>query len=143
MLQVLLPYVLTLIVNGNNEVLLDYRQNTQWFNNHYGLIGGQIEDKESAKKALAREVFEEIKITFEEQDAEFAHVMHFMGINKPCIALFYTVKKWSGNITNKEENKHTELKWFPIDKLPDNIIPRHKKAIELALKGISYSEDNW
>ncbi len=144
LLQMLFPYVLAIIVNNNNEVLLGHRINTEWFSNYYGLLGGKIEQDESATQALARELFEEIGITIAEQDAQFAHVMHFYGVDQtPCIALFFVIRSWQGEIQNKEPHKNAALEWFPLDKLPDNMIPRHAKALELISKSILYSEDNW
>ncbi len=141
--QVLLPYVLALIINTENQVLLEYRTNTQWFAHYYGLVGGSIGEHESAMQALAREVYEEIGITFNSQDAQFVHVMHFMGETRPCVAFFYIIRTWQGDIINKEKNKHDHLAWFSLDNLPDQLIPRHRKALELIAQKISYSEDNW
>jgi 8-oxo-dGTP diphosphatase len=143
MSQTLLPYVLAVIVNNNNEVLLAQRKNSEWFNNYYGLIGGKIEQQESATQALAREVAEEIGITFDSDRAEFAHVMHFMGETEPCIALFFLIRTWQGELTNREPEKNDHISWFSLDKLPENLIPRHKKALKLISKKILYSEDNW
>jgi 8-oxo-dGTP diphosphatase len=143
MSQILLPYVLAVIINNNNEVLLAQRKNSDWFNNYYGLIGGKIEQQESAKQALAREVTEEIGITFDFDKAEFAHVMHFMGETEPCIALFFVISSWHGELTNRELDKHDHISWFAVDKLPENLIPRHRKALELISKKIVYSEANW
>ena len=139
-----LPYVLALIINNNNEVLLGHRINTEWFPENYGLIGGKIEDNESATEALAREIFEETGLVIAKDDAHFAHIMHFKGVdNNPCIALFFVVQTWHGTLHNKEPDKNEKIEWFPLDKLPKNIIPRHAKAIELISKSILYSEDNW
>ena len=141
--QILLPYVLALIINEKNEVLLEYRKNTEWFSDQYGLAGGKIDGTESATQALVRELLEELGITVAPKDVEFAHVMHFMGEDAPCVAFFYTIRTWQGDINNLEKNKHDHLSWFPLDKLPEKIIPRHKKALELIAKGVLYSEDNW
>ncbi len=143
-LQVLFPYVLALLINDNNEVLLGRRINAEWFSNHYGLLGGKIENNESAKQALARELFEEIGITINEHDAQFAHVMHFYGIDQtPCIALFFVIHSWRGEIENKELHKNAALEWFPLDTLPATMIPRHAKALTLLAEKILYSEDSW
>lgn len=139
----LLPYVLAIITNDQKQVLLSYRIATQWFNNHYSLIGGAIEKKESAKQALIRELSEELEISAAYENIEFVHVMHFMGKTRPCVGFFYRISTWQGTITNKEPEKCGNLQWFSFDQLPDNIIPRHKKALLYFLNGISYSEDDW
>lgn len=141
--QELIPYILALIINNNNEVLLLYRINNNYFSNHYGLPGGKIDNNESGKQALARELFEELGIIFASEDVEFVHVMHFMGETGPCIALLYTLHTWHGDLYNKEPKKHEHLAWFPLDKLPENIIPRHRMALERISQKIMYSENNW
>jgi len=141
--QILLPYVLALIMNEKNEVLFEYRKNAEWFANQYGLVGGKVDALESAKFALVREILEELGITVNPNDIEFVHVMHFMGEAAPCVAFFYTVRTWYGDINNLEKDKHDHLTWFPLNTLPEKIIPRHKKALQLIAKGIFYSEDNW
>ena len=109
----------------------------------YSLVGGKVENNESASHALAREVFEKVGVIVDPYKAEFAHVMHFMGQSEPCIALFFLIKSWTGTLINKEADKHSKLEWFYIDQLPESLIPRHRKAIELTSKHIFYSEDNW
>ncbi len=143
MQQVLLPYILAVILNDNKEVLLEYRKNTEWFPNQYGLIGGKIDDKEYATEAMIREIYEEIGVRVNDTDVKFSHVMHFMGETRPCLAFFFTIKMWQGEIYNAEKIKHDHLKWFPLDKLPENMIPRHKKRLGLLSKDIAYSEDSW
>jgi mutator protein MutT len=143
MAQVVHPYALAIVLNEKNQVLLIYRSNTQWLNNHYGLIGGSIEENEPASKTVMRELFEEANITTTAQDLEFAHVIHFNGATKPCVSFVFLVHKWHGEIMNKEPHKHDHLMWFQVDKLPDNLVPRHRKILELYHKNIFYSEDSW
>lgn len=142
--QTLFPYVLAIIINKNNEVLLSYRINSEWFSHYYGLIGGKIEQNESATQAFSRELLEELGITVSAENAEFVHVMHFMGeSHDPCIALFYVIRSWRGEIDNKEPHKNEKLEWFSFKNLPEKLIPRHRKALTLMMKSNYYSEDNW
>lgn len=142
--QILLPYVLAIILNEKNEVLLGYRKDTEWFADQYGLVGGKIDGTESATEAMVREISEEAGITVAPEDVKFAHIIHFLGEEgAPCVAFFFTIRTWQGDIHNAEKTKHDHLKWFALDKLPEKMIPRHKKAVELSTKGIFYSEDNW
>jgi len=46
------------------------------------------------------------------------------------IDFFFEVTDWKGNVINMEPPKCDELRWFPIDDLPLNIIPYVKKAID-------------
>jgi hypothetical protein len=69
--------------------------------------------------------------------------MHFMGESQPCVAFFFSITQWSGHITNKEPHKHTALIWCNLTQLPEKLIPRHRKALELSQHNTTYSEDNW
>lgn len=143
-LKMLLSYALAIIINDNNEVLLGRRANTEWFADYYGLLGGKIEHNESATHALVRELYEELGVTVDPQNVQSVHVMHFYGVDTmPCIALFFVVRTWQGEIQNKEPHKNVTLEWFPLDNLPTTMIPRHAKALQLLSQGIFYSEDNW
>lgn len=141
--QTVIPYVLALIFNSNNEILLQHRTHTAWFSGYYGLVGGKVEEHESARQALARELSEEIGITVDPESLECAHVMHFMGETRPCVAFFFVVHSWQGTISNQEKDKHDRLTWFRLDNLPNPLIPRHAKALEQIGKKVLYSEDNW
>ena len=136
-------YALALFVNEKNEILLSYRENTKFFEHHYGLIGGKIENNESIKSALTRELQEELRINVLPENMEFKHVMHFKGEQKPCMFFIFAIKEWQGDITNRELDKNAELKWFPWTSLPENIIPRHLKALQLIQQNSMYSESNW
>jgi len=48
--------------------------------------------------------------------------------------------KWSGEIKNMEPNRCEELRWFPLDNLPQNIIPFIECAIDHIKNGLPYSE---
>ena len=56
---------------------------------------------------------------------------------------FYYLKKfdsWEGVPRNAEPNKASEIAWFPLDALPENITPYHKIGIEKILDGATYHE---
>jgi hypothetical protein len=46
MAELALPYVLALVTNNRGQILFSHRSSTQWFANHYGLVGGKIKNKE-------------------------------------------------------------------------------------------------
>ncbi len=59
------------------------------------------------------------------------------------VAFFFEAKKWEGEPMNKEPEKCDDLKWFPLDDLPQNIIPYIKNAIQHYRKKVNYSEFGW
>ena len=54
--------------------------------------------------------------------------------------IFYEASKWEGEITNVEPHKCSDLSWFPIDNLPENIIPVIKSTLNKVKDGEYYSE---
>lgn len=131
-----------LILIKNNKILLLRRQNTGYEDGKYGLPAGHLEDNETLKEGLKREVKEEIGIDIAIDDVNLVHIMHRRG-QDIRIDFFFKVGKYEGDIQNKEPEKCDDLSWFSLDALPNNIIPYIKQAIEKSQKRILYSEIGW
>lgn len=132
------------ILQKNEKLLFLLRKNTPFFSDHYGLIGGKVEDSESITDALIREIYEEIGISITKEDTHFAHCLSFRNEHgKAILALVFKVNNWTGEIINKEPDKCAELAWFAPANLPKNIIPRHHHILEMVQRGILYSENSW
>ena len=59
------------------------------------------------------------------------------------IDFFLVVKRWTGEITNKEPHKCDDMGWFELSKLPANTIPYVRQAIDCTFKKKPYSEFGW
>lgn len=139
-----LPYALAFIsreTDGHKEVLLIYRSHTSFGNDQYSMPGGKIQENESLRNGLIRELQEEIGITVQPTDMHLSHVMHFQGATRVCIAIVFTIKKWQGEPFNKEPDKHDHIAWFDINKLPSTLLPRHAKMIRSIEQGQLYSDE--
>jgi 8-oxo-dGTP pyrophosphatase MutT (NUDIX family) len=101
----------------DDELLLLYRSNkSSWEPHRYGLVGGQIEDKETIKEAAIREMKEEIgyklpinklnKITIINEDNFKTHIFAAKVNKKPNIKL------------NKEHDKYVWCSYEECLKLP-------------------------
>jgi len=87
---------------------------------------------------------EEINIVADVDSMQLIHCLSFKNEKgMELLNMMFKISSWSGDIVNKEKEKHPEMQWFAVDQLPHNIIPRHRQAIELAYRGILYSEDGW
>lgn len=130
--------------NGIDEILMQKRKNTGYCDGYYDLcVGGHVESFESMKQTMCREAKEEIGITILPEDLEFVCLIH-----KNCGDVMYyngyfRAVKWSGEPEIKEPNKNDELKWFPIDNLPSNLIDDRNVAIYNFFNGIKYTEYGW
>lgn len=127
--------ILTRIENENIEVLLQERCNTGYMDGKYDTAcSGHIERGESLLTATVREAKEELGINVNEEDLSLVAVIH--PYKEDYINIFFTTKKYSGTPKIMEANKCSNLQWFNISNLPENIIVRVKNVIENMHKGI-------
>lgn len=128
-----------------NKVLLLKRFNTGYHDGDYSLIAGHVDKGETFTDAIIREAKEEAGITIKPDYLKVAHVMHRKSDfdKSERVDVYFLTKKWDGNITNKEPNKCSELKWFDVNKLPPNMVGAVRKAVIDIIKEISYSEYGW
>lgn len=131
-----------LILRKGDQVLLQQRANTGHEDGKYSLVGGHLEGNESATVALCREIKEEIGIDVQVQDLKFAYVLHKQ-TESERIDLFFVAEKWQGTPHICEPDKSTELKFFPLNNLPNNTIAYIAQALGDIQKGIRYGEYGW
>lgn len=135
----LVPSVYAMFLR-ENLILLLHRASTGWMDNHWGLVAGHVERDEMATNAMIREAKEEVGISLTQNNLEFVHVMQRIKEDDQRIDIFFTIQNWQGEPHNTEPDKHDELKWFPIDQLPENTIPSIKHVIEHVQTGKLFSE---
>lgn len=126
-----------------NKVLLLRRYNTGWMDGMYSLISGHLDGNETVSDAMIREAFEEGKIKLDKDNLEPATVIHRKSPDQEYIDFFFVVKKWEGEPTIGEPDKCDDLSWFPLNNLPDNLLPHVTQAVENYNKRIPFSESGW
>ncbi|MDB5182052.1 MAG: hypothetical protein JWP13_815 [Candidatus Saccharibacteria bacterium] len=131
-----------LLLIKDNKVLLLRRYNTGWADGMYSMVSGHVDGGEPLSVAMCREAKEEAGITIAPGDIEFLHVMHRMS-NKEYIDFFFMARNWEGEPYNAEPEKCDDMQWFPLDKLPDNILPHVRQVIAGYKKGLPFSEIGW
>jgi 8-oxo-dGTP pyrophosphatase MutT (NUDIX family) len=136
-------FALLFLINAQNEVLLLRRINTPFSNNCYSLPGGEIKSGESATQAAIREASESLGITIKLEDLHFVHLMSRKCNAPEFFTCVFTPTFYTGVLSNNQPERHDDMRWFSIDKLPENIIAAHKQAIEMITKDINYSEHGW
>lgn len=129
---------LHLLLIRDGKILLGKRTNTGYGDGAYHPPSGHLEERESLVEGLIRETREEIGITVEPQDAVFGHVMHNVA-DGSRIAFFFAVSKWKGEPINMEPEKCSELRWFPLDQLPGEMIDYARLAIKYYGDGERFS----
>ena len=130
------------VLRNDNDILLMLRQNTGYADGFYGLVSGHVEQNEPAHMAAVREAQEESGITILTDELQLFHVIHLRSDNVR-VAFFFVCDKWNGNIRNCEPEKCRELQWFPLDHLPDNVIPYVTSALQSLRSQNYYSAIGW
>ena len=86
---------------------------------------------------MTREAEEEADIKLDPDKLELAHIMH-RNSREERLDLLFVTKQWEGTPTIAEPDKCDELKLFPLNRLPDNMIPYVRKAVEYYSSGQIY-----
>lgn len=132
-----------LVLIKDSKILLIRRFNTGYEDGNYSMIAGHLDGEETFIQSIIREAKEESDIVVKKEDLDVVHVMHRKVPDHERIDVFILAKKWKGNPRIMEPDKCDDMRWFDIDKLPENVIPYVKQAIDNINKGIIYSEHGW
>jgi ADP-ribose pyrophosphatase YjhB (NUDIX family) len=127
-----------LVLIDKDKVLLSRRFNTGWMDGMYSLPAGHVDGNETLQMAMSREAKEELDLSILPEDLSILHMMHKKS-DYEYFDFFLEVKKYSGLLKNNEENKCDELKFFPLDSLPENTLEYIKIALGQIAKGDKFS----
>lgn len=132
-----------LVLRKEEAVLLSLRQNTGYCDGAYGLVSGHVEDGESAIAAMIREAKEEAGLLIAPTELNLIHVLH-RKTNRFNVDMFFECTSWRGDLVNMEPKKCGALDFFPINQLPENLIPYIQKMFEdTYIHKQVYSEEGW
>jgi 8-oxo-dGTP diphosphatase len=132
-----------LLLIKEDKLLLLKRANTGWMDGYYDVPAGHIESNEPITTAMLREAKEEVDISLAKKDLIPGTVMHRKGGDFEYIDFYFIAKKWQGTPVIGEPDKCSDLNWFNLNELPDNLVPYTKKAIENYQNHISFAEFGW
>jgi 8-oxo-dGTP diphosphatase len=136
------PVTVHLLFFREDQVLLLRRFNTGYADGQYSVPAGHLDGGETVLAAAAREAQEETGLRIEADDIAFSSVVHRKDGDER-VDFFVHVRHWQGEPVNTEPDKCDELRWMNVNKLPDNVIPYVKKAIQNHLTGIPFNEFGW
>jgi len=129
-----------LLLIKDNQILLLRRFHTAWGNGKYTVISGHIDGNETIAEAMVREAKEEAGIELEAANLTIVHAMHRIA-DIECVDYFLTATIWQGEPKNTEPDKADDVRWFPLNDLPEKILPNIKAAIHSYQNQIPFSEE--
>lgn len=133
-----------LLVGDGNILLTQRRDTNPIFDGLWHLPSGKLDAGESAIDAASREVEEEVGVLIESADLHHVHTIHVNGSGpEPRLGLFFEARHWTGEPTNREPDKCSAVRWFPLDDLPDQLIDYPATGIHAYRDGLTFSVRGW
>ncbi len=130
-------------VDGHTEILLHRRQGTGYMDGKWDVAAsGHVDEGETATQAAARECAEELGIDASEHDMRFVHLSHRVGVGggRTYYDIYFVVEQYKGTPRITEPDKCSELAWFAVAALPDDMIDIRAMAVRCYLSDALYSE---
>ena len=132
-----------LLLIKDKQLFLLRRVNTGWMDGKYDVPAGHIGGNKPITSAMIREAKEEAGIILTKKDLIPVTVMHRKGGALEYVDFYFIAKQWRGEPVIGETEKCDDIKWFPLDNLPENLVPYTKKAIENYKNNITFDEFGW
>lgn len=117
---------------SGTEVLLQLRQGTGFMDGWWACgAAGHVEDAGAPSEALRLEVLEELGVhvgaatpltTLQRTSAA--------GRLEQRADFFFHVTDWSGEPTVQEPDKAADLRWWPLARLPEQVVPHERVVLE-------------
>ena len=131
-----------IILNDKWEILLQLRPKTysyKWWTR--GLPWWKLQKYETFENALIREVKEETNLDIDPKDCSVINIANTFDLESKThyIQIWMLVKKTTGELKIMEPSKCEELRYFPLDSLPNNLFPPTRTNITLFMKWEIYN----
>jgi 8-oxo-dGTP pyrophosphatase MutT (NUDIX family) len=133
-------FAVRLILEDDGKLL--FLRQTKRNGGRYTLIGGNVEDHEFAREALAREALEEAGIKVNPSDLTLVHVLHRHKLKKDetLLVLYFKAAVFQGQPLSKEPHKFTDVSWFSSNQLPEEVSKPTLHVLGCVRSGLIYSE---
>ena len=130
------------IVWSGSRILLSRRLNTGHMDGRYQLPAGHVEPGEMPAETAVRELKEEVGLAADVAALEFAHAAYREKHNDTGdrLDVFFSLRQWTGEISNPEPHKSGGWEWHDVDRLPDDTIPFIRQILAAVQARCAYSE---
>ncbi len=117
------------IINERHEVLLLLRRSPPEAG-HWTIPGGAVEWFETCADAIRRECREEVGLNVEIGRIRTV-VDHIVRDDREhWVSIEYLAKVTSGQAMNANQEESEELRWFPVDSLPEHMSQPTREALQ-------------
>ncbi|GGZ49675.1 hypothetical protein GCM10010387_49930 [Streptomyces inusitatus] len=134
-----------LYLERDGRVLLGLRHpDSPFAGSVHHFLAGHCE-QEPATGAMVREAWEEAGLRIRPGDLDLVHVVHCpdqLG-GLPRVQLVYQARVWEGEAVVREPDRCVSWDWWPLDALPEPIVPYTHAAIEGIRAGRLSTELGW
>jgi 8-oxo-dGTP diphosphatase len=136
----MLIFAVRLIVEEEGKML--FLRQTKKNGGRFSLIGGNVEENEFAREALAREAQEEAGIHVEPHDLRLVHVLHRHKLKKDetLLVLYFRAARFHGEPAALEPKKFKDVRWLPVNNLPQDVSKATLHVLQGIRRGEIYSE---
>ncbi len=122
--------VASVLIRNDSVLLVKRLPHRRVYPDLWDLPGGHIEGDESAEEALRREAHEELGI----EVADHRELGTVLDPVEPADIIVFAIASWHGEPTNAAPDEHSQIDWFPADKLPISAaLDCYRKEIQQAL----------
>jgi len=124
----------------DDRVLLQLRSGTGFRDGHWAAgAAGHVELGETVFAAAVREAAEELGVRIDPADLEPLTVLQRrQPTGAPVderVDFFFACRRWSGRPRRLEVARSAELRWFPLDALPDPVVPHERLVLDTLRAG--------
>lgn len=139
--------ILTRKLDGQKQVLLQQRGQTEMLANKWDCISGHVEAQETVRQAMVREVYEELGVYIQADDLAFVGLTHLrLDDETTYYNIYLTTDRFVGTPQIMETDKHDDLKWVNLTDLPtmaNEIVQNRYEAIQHLGQPPFYSEEGF
>lgn len=134
--------ILLRVEDGKMQILLQHRANTRFLPYLWDFaVSGHVEEGESMRQAMQRETKEELGLDIDIEALSFSSLIHIKVAEELIYYTgYFTLSTFQGEPRIMEPDKCSELRWFNIDELPQDIIKDRLVALQNMLSGNPYAE---
>lgn len=126
---------------AGDEVLLQLRRGTGYRDGHWATLAGHVDPGESVHEAACREAAEEAGVVVQPADLRPLTTLHRFERGGPAVEqrvdVFFETERWDGEPSRREANRAAAMGWYPLNALPDPVVPHERMVLDALAHGES------